>query len=292
MMPQNNGEENITLTDLLHEIKNSKDEVKNCIAATEVRLRLEIQELKNKNETLEKEKEISKERLERTEQFCNKNNIVIFGLNKGGPLKADYLCSEINRILDVQIEPEEINDYYTLGKKDNSPIKIEFISYQSKKIIFERIKKLKGTGVAIANDLTLRQRQDLQKLKTFLRKARTKYADRSFLKGNKLIIGEEANTLEELERFGLERNKTRSAPNTPSINSESDYVREEIPTTSTSKEVPREITAKEEINEARKFHNTPRLPTHKKGFFNKNSSKPEKIVGMTLRHKSTSERKN
>lgn len=285
-MPETEIEENISLKDLLLQIKNSKDEIKNWVSATEVRLLLEIQTLKNKNEVLEKENEILKERLERTEQYCNKNNIIIFGLNKSKTLSAEYLCEEINRLMKIQIEPREINDYYTLGKVGNSPIKVEFISYQSKKYIYQHTKELKGTGVSIANDLTLKQRQELKKLKSFLIEVRSKYSEKSYLKGNKLIIGEKSYTLEELEKSSEKVQTINSAPSTPTISYRNEYVEEEQ-NKLISKEESEESAKEEKISKQdKKLHKTPHLATHKKVLSGNSKSPPKnKNAGMKLRHK-------
>lgn len=291
MMPKNEGEENVTLHDLLKEIKDTKNEVKNCISDTEIRLLLEIKTLKNKYEALERENENLKDRLERTEQWCNKNNIVIFGIHKSSVITADFICEEIGKLLDVEIDRKDINDCYKLGKEENSPIKVEFISHQCKKSIFRNIKKLKGTEISIANDLTLRQRQDFRKLKSFLRTARLESSEISYVKGNKLIIGKESFTLEELEK--LNRKVTNSTPNTPTTNYNSEKSKETEQNTSTTEGKAAGSNIQGKNIKDKKTNNTPHLPTHKKIFSNKTKSPPKtKNDGMKLREKPTSEKKN
>lgn len=146
--------------------------------------------------------------------------------------------------------------------------------------------------MAIANDLTLRQRQDVQKLKTFLQEARSKYSERSYLKGNKLIIGEKSYTLEELERSTEKTLKTNSAPNTPSRNCGNDDWKMDEEQNTVIGEEKTEETRTQEKN--RKVHNTPpHLATHKRVFSNKSRSPPKtKSTGRKLRQKDTSDRKN
>lgn len=171
-----------------------------------------------------------------------------------------------------------------MEREENSPVKVEFVSYQCKKIIFENIKQLKNKDVAIANDLTLKQRQDFQRLKTFLREARSKYSEKSYLKGDKLMIGKRSYTLEELKNSSGEVTKGNSAPNTPTLSYE--IVEEK------GYEEGNNLMSEEEKGESaireknKKIHNTPHLPTHKK-FFSKGSKPPikEKNTGMKLRQK-------
>lgn len=171
---------------LFEEIVSSKKEVKNSIAASESRVLLELHTLRSKVASLSEENEKLKKRVETAERNSRRNNLIIFGLTKpsaGDPL--DYIREKIHLLLGITVTESDINDYYTLGKSDNSPIKIEFLSNLKKREIFLNAKKLKGTGVSIAHDLTVTQREELRILKTFLLQARGDGTEKSYIRGNK-----------------------------------------------------------------------------------------------------------
>lgn len=212
-MPQQNEE--FTMKRLFEEIVSSKNEVKNTIAASEFRLLLEIQTLKNKVASLTEENEKLKRIVESAEQKNRRNNLVIFGLRKppAGNL-LDYIGEQIHQLLGVTVAESDVNDYYTLGNSDISPIKIEFLSNLKKKQILSNAKKLKGTGVSIAHDLTIAQREELKILRKFLLQARANSTKKSYIKGNTLVVGLKTYTLEELEEStGI--TASNSAPSTP-----------------------------------------------------------------------------
>ncbi|XP_045460518.1 uncharacterized protein LOC123670959 [Harmonia axyridis] len=176
-MPDREVEE-ITLKQLLEEIKNSKKEVKNCISASESRLLLEIQALKSRNEYLERESADLKERLEKAERILNKNNVLVFGLKRDTKLTSEFLCCELNKLLKTNIETTEISDCYALGREKNCP------------------------------------RQENNRLRSFLLKARANSSEKSYIKGNRLVVGQRIYDLEELDS-SEEENRPNSAPSTP-----------------------------------------------------------------------------
>ncbi|KAK9873699.1 hypothetical protein WA026_023860 [Henosepilachna vigintioctopunctata] len=133
-----------TLQKILNEVIASKNELKTYIAASEAKLMSEIQSLK------------SKIKLEQ------KKNIIIFGLEKPLEVSPAFICEEIRRLLQVELKESDISDLYQLGKKNNSPIKVEFISYFKKKEVILNARKLKGSQISIANDLTPQQREQLE----------------------------------------------------------------------------------------------------------------------------------
>lgn len=299
------GEVEVTLRRLLEEIQDTRRELKNSISASEARLLLEVQALRNKNGLLERENKDLKERLEKTERWCNKNNIVIFGLKIGSNITAEFLCREIYRLLGVRVELSEISDLYTLGNQEGSPVKVEFVSHRCKKLIFEHVKKLKGTEISITNDLTIQQRQENKRLLPFLIKARAGTSEKSYIRNNRLVVGRRVYTLEELENCE-EDVKTNSAPNTPTITKhkntateiDSDTVVLESapgPSVSNSDAVMLEsvqgLLQQAKSNRDKKLF-TPYLATHKKVYTNKKRSPPgEDVFGMKLRHKSTTDKK-
>lgn len=180
---------------LFEEIVSSKKEVKNSIAASESRVLLELHTLRSKVASLSEENEKLKKRVETAERNSRRNNLIIFGLTKpsaGDPL--DYIREKIHLLLGITVTESDINDY---------------------REIFLNAKKLKGTGVSIAHDLTVTQREELRILKTFLLQARGDGTEKSYIRGNELVIGLRSYTLQELQE-SKEIIASNSAPPTPS----------------------------------------------------------------------------
>lgn len=209
----------ITLKRLYEEIIKSKNEVKSSISATEARLLLEIHSLKTRVDQLERENSTLEQKFEYADRVNRKNNIILFGFDKlRDNATPKLICEELNHLLEVEISESDISDCYKLGKTKKSPIKVELISNLKKKVIFSKVKKLKGTNQSIANDLTLKQRNESKILRTNLIQARANTSCKSFIRGNRLVIGTKQYTVEDLVSIQPER-KPHSAPSTPSTSS-------------------------------------------------------------------------
>lgn len=204
---------------ILDKIEKSKTELKNIIEASEVRLLLKIEEGNKRITYLEEENRELKAKLEQIERQSKVNNIVIFGLNKPLPeISVEFLCSEIKKLLKVNLLPSDINNFYPLGKTSGVPLKLELVSYLTKKDILKNTKLLKETGIYIAEDLTVKQRQEIKVLKTYLKEAKESQSyTKCYIRGNKLILNNTKYSLEELTelRKTKDESQVNSAPNTP-----------------------------------------------------------------------------
>ncbi|CAG9822919.1 unnamed protein product [Phaedon cochleariae] len=205
---------------LYEEIVNSKKEIKNAIEASEVRLLMKIETFSEKIKKLEKENTELKEKIETLERNGKKNNIVVFGLTKKfEDLSVDNICNQLNKILDVEINISDINNLYRLGKAENSPIKIEFLSTFTKINILRNCKKLKGTNITISADLTKTQQERIKILRNFLTKLRSTGENRCYIKGERLYSNNTVYTVEdilEIEQSSESSQVINSAPQTPS----------------------------------------------------------------------------
>ncbi|KAL3288565.1 hypothetical protein HHI36_003004 [Cryptolaemus montrouzieri] len=85
----------------------------------------------------------------------------------------------------------------------NSPIKIEFVSYSTKREILSRGIKLKGTGVVISHDLTQQPRKEISILRKHMKKARTS-GKQIYIKRDRLVIDNKQFTVGELEEREIE----------------------------------------------------------------------------------------
>ncbi|KAK9892151.1 hypothetical protein WA026_018354 [Henosepilachna vigintioctopunctata] len=194
--------EEITLDKLYREIVESRNDLKGAIEASETTLLLKLESLNQKTQKLERENKILKEKIEALEKQNIKNNLVIFGLpNKHDEVTAQSVVQEINRLLQIELSESDINDVYSLGKGINKPIKVELLSFITKRKILYNTKHLKNTNIFISNDLTELQREEQKILRQHLKYLRENTEKRCYIKGNKLIIDSKGYNATELEKF-------------------------------------------------------------------------------------------
>lgn len=144
----------------------------------------------------------------------------------------------------------DLNNFYPLGKTENCPVKIEFLSYLKKASIFKNIQKLKGTKIAIANDLTPKQREENQILRKHLYLAKQNEDNICFIRKTRLHVNNRVYTPEELENCveieDTYQVKPNSAPETLTI-----------PTCDFSEKIKKQINQLEE----KSVLNTPKTST-------------------------------
>lgn len=221
---------------LFEELVLVKQELKSAIEASEVRLQLKIESYNGKIRNLEKENQNLRRKVEILERNTKKNNIVVFGLHKGKEeFSVDNICNKLNSHLGVRITRADINDTYLLGRSQNCPVKVEFISNLTKINVLRNCNKLKGTGVTISADLTKVQQQNHKILRSYLKKLRETGEEGCYIKGEKLYrnnIGYTAEEILEIEETieTVEPTKVSSAPPTPSRTTVTEDKREEYGT--------------------------------------------------------------
>lgn len=177
-----------TYEDISTEIKS---ETQTLLAKIE-KQNIEITQLKESNQKLT-------ERCTRLERAVRRNNLLIFGLK---PVRdeislLDYAISQIKELLEIVINPSEINNIYRLDNVKGNPIKIEFISYHRKILILKSCNKLKNTKTFITHDLCFEDRQDLKILQDNLRLARSMNLS-AVIRGNNLIVNGEKFRIDQL----------------------------------------------------------------------------------------------
>lgn len=213
-------DEHVSTKLLLEEIVKNRNEIKNYIDALEARQQIKIEELKKKVENLEEENRQLKNELEITRRIEKKNSIVIFGWVKNNEiLTCEDLCAQINKLLNIKLSKDEISNYYFLGKKENSPIKVEFARHLVKKLVLDNRKQLKGQNISINNDLTPQQQNEYKLLRKHLLLAKQEGQKNCYIKNGKLFVDEETYDYEDL----LQLEKTdvvitsNSTPSTPTL---------------------------------------------------------------------------
>ncbi|KAJ8947832.1 hypothetical protein NQ318_009976, partial [Aromia moschata] len=184
----------VTNKQILEEIITIKKELKAIVEATEVRLLLKIEEFNNRLNKIEKENHEIKNKIETLERNQRKNNIVIFGLKReANDISPEFVCNKVSEIIDVTLNESDLNNIYSLG----------------------------SSGITIANDLTVKQRQENKILRKHLLLARQNKRINCYIKQNKLYLDDDIYTVEELEDIDditqhiTTRNRPSSAPGTP-----------------------------------------------------------------------------
>lgn len=132
------------------------------------------------------------------ERNLRRNNVVIFGMN----LITDNLLHEtlktLNRYLKTSFVASDINNIRRIGKGQQTPVVLEFVSYLRKRSVFENVKNLKGTGISVGNDLCKEDRESNKVLVQYLKKAKAENI-KAYIKGGKLMIDGKAYTVAELQ---------------------------------------------------------------------------------------------
>lgn len=210
----------LSINKIYEEIINTKIEIKNAIEASEARILMKIESLKSRVNKLEKENIAIKNKVELLERSGKKNNFIIFGLKKPAEVNINFICLEVNRLLNINLTESDFSDVFCLGNSENAPIKVELVSFQKKKLVFQNCRRLKGSKISISHDLTKSQREENQALRRHLVNTRQNTSDKCYIKGNKLSINNIFYTLEELENLEYSqanciKQHPNSAPPTP-----------------------------------------------------------------------------
>lgn len=210
-----------TLKKLLDEIVITRKDLRNAIEASESRLLLEIESVNLKIRKLETENKDLKNKIEKLKRNQKKNGIVIHGIKIHKELTIEFICSQIKSLLQVDVTPNQISDFYTLGQNETSPIKIELVHNWKKREILKNTYKLKGTKIYFSSDLTKEQLENLKTLRKHLKLAKEDNQENCYIKGGNLHVNGITYTAEELREVEANREQKKldkgpnSAPSTP-----------------------------------------------------------------------------
>ncbi|CAG9824520.1 unnamed protein product [Phaedon cochleariae] len=174
-------------------------------------IKTEIQEnIKSLNRKLEKsieEVEYWKRRSINLERKIRRNNVIVFGLkNEDEASIVNITIQRLNELLETDIRETDINNIYTIGKTENSPVVIEFISYLRKNTLFankDKLKTLKDNRISIAHDLCQEDREE-QKILLKHRKIALDQKEDAKIEGRTLYVNNKPYTTEELRKIDLE----------------------------------------------------------------------------------------
>lgn len=206
-----------SLNILLKEIRDTREELRNLISASEAKILLKVEGLNEKVRKLEQENAELKNTVERLDKLSRKRNIVVYGIGgKAGEVSVEDICTKLNTLLGTSIVGEQIEDVYPLGRADDSPLKVEFLHHSTKTKVLKNCGRLKGTRVIVAHDLTRNQRENIRILRGHLHREKSA-GKRCYIKGEKLVVNGKSLSVNDVLRLEVEgnRRKTISAPSTP-----------------------------------------------------------------------------
>lgn len=181
------------------------------------------------------------DKYEKLEKELRKNNIIVFGLDAPARNLDKFITDSLNQLLNINLTSSDINNVYTLGKQTGKkPVIVKFVSYLRKQEVLRNAKKLKGSNISIAEELTLEERKENKILAQHLKKARSKKLN-AFIKNQTLFVNgqkytakqlveeeENTDTEDEIQENNteeiLEQTKSISAPSTPNTTK---YLQEE-----------------------------------------------------------------
>lgn len=107
------------------------------------------------------------ERTDELEQYGRANNLRIFGIEEKDKEITDKLVVDVATKLGIKdLNVKCISRSHRVGKPNSSkprPIIVKFVSYADRKLLYEKKKMLKGTGISIGEDLTKTRLQLRQK---------------------------------------------------------------------------------------------------------------------------------
>lgn len=128
------------------------DAVSKAVDGKVNKMELEIKELKENNEKLEN-------KLNDLEQYGRRNNIRIYGINKGRSMKIETnelekeVVRQLNEKTGCALVNHQIEACHYLDKSQNQVI-VRFVSRKTRDEVFYRKKGFRGTKVSVTEDLT------------------------------------------------------------------------------------------------------------------------------------------
>nr|CAI5821898.1 unnamed protein product [Callosobruchus analis] len=179
-----------------------------------------VLEAESKRIDLEGKLLLAQDKIHKLEKNFIKNNIIIFGaiLTEGNTI-LEKVIHFLNRTLNASLTPHDINDVYTIGKKEEKPIIVKFTSYLKKIEILNKCKSIKNynkennTKILITNELTEKEQEEQRILRSHMKEARNKNLLAYISKG-KLTIGKETYTVDDLKNLDAGKVETKQGTGT------------------------------------------------------------------------------
>lgn len=182
--------------------------------------------LKTSVDATNQEVDSLKKRCINLERRIRQNNIIVFGaisLFTSQSLASDTILL-LNNLLGVTLKTDDINNVYKIGKSENPPIIVEFVSFLKKKTLFEnkdKLKELKQHGISITNDQSIEDRNNFKILRKHLKNAREQNLNAK-IRGQKLLVEDEIYSIEDLDQLEKRSEKIGQKNDKNELSSEDD----------------------------------------------------------------------
>nr|CAI5834453.1 unnamed protein product [Callosobruchus analis] len=196
--------ESVTNSDLLKAIQDVGESLKNELTTKIVqenqKVLQKIDKCSQRIDKLEKRCQNIENKCTNLDRLLRKNNIILTGISP--PKKRDellpFVLELLNTKLDLKYSEHDINNVSKFKINEKWIVKVEFSTFINKGKAMKNVKKLKGSGIYIDDDLNQHDRQIRKQLYQHLKEARAKNMFAK-IRGNKLQINDDFYTLEELE---------------------------------------------------------------------------------------------
>lgn len=298
-----NNVTNQQIFEVIQEVKKQNNDIRADIQDIKRDLaehRLRVLELEEKVGELVSENSRLKERVKYSEEAAKRNQVVVFGLEERTEDSLENrIIDTFTNILLVNIKPQDLDNIYRIGTKSEGrhrPVVVRFVRYFVKRQILQNLKKLKGTGITVTNDLTIEQQQNQKLLYKYFKIAKSKNFEAKISK-NYLIVNENTFSVTDLKQASAESftdffiNKkqlfpSNSAPATPERQSTIEIT---IPnnerTPNDQKDSPKENTVKQKsrAEEGSRQPQDGRLREGSKKQDNKSQGPSTPIISRTTR---------
>lgn len=134
-------------------------------------------------------------RISKLENGTRKRNVIVYGITEETQENFNDLKQKIdwlfNTKMELGIKREEIDEFFRLGKKNDSkrnrPIIVKMISSWRKTEIMMNKRKLKGTRIFIENDMNEEEMKEKKNMLTEMKDLKSKGHD-AYIRGKSLIV--------------------------------------------------------------------------------------------------------
>lgn len=153
---------------ILEAIKSLRSGMQEDMKQMRVSVEGKIDEVKIEVGKMETKLENQDTRIHQMEKETRKRNIIIYGIEeKEEENIKDTVQSFLRNTMEIEIKPEEIDDFYRMGKRTsnkNRPIMLKLLTNWKKQEIIRSTGKLRGTKIFIDQDLTAKEIEEKRRL--------------------------------------------------------------------------------------------------------------------------------
>lgn len=255
-----------TVTKQNNEILRQNNEIKEETSTIRRQLAVQeglISEVKTQNAELKLKNDKLEKRVITLERQLRENNLLLFNIKEDDNVTLkDLITDFLNRTVNVKLDSRDVVNIYRLGKgREDSdrirPIILKLSNNFKKREILSNVKRLKGTGVGVSEDLPEEEREGRKLVYENYRSAKQRGYSAKLI-GNKVVINGQIYTSSQLTKTGTtkgeehilasenQQGKSVSAPTSPVFLHDADGVVSSCPNSESL--VFTEIGSKQRVN--------------------------------------------